>query len=60
MANAPIPALVLPEYRPYIKLIILKDVRDGDVVYTKGQTIEVFTHEANILLTTYPDSFTVG
>lgn len=59
MPEAPIPPLQIPEYRPYIKLEIVKDARDGDVVYTKGHIIEVFVLEANALIAKFPDVFVV-
>lgn len=52
-------ALVLPSTPAinFVKLLVVTDLRIGDVFYGAGQTIEVFYNEAVQLLTDYPDHF---
>lgn len=53
-------ALVVPAPAPtFAKLLVLKDLTIGTAVYSKGDTIEVFLHEANRLIEEHGDYFEV-
>lgn len=43
----------------FVKLLVVKDLRVGEVIYTARHEIEVFHHEAIALLRDYPDCFEV-